>query len=240
MIRKQGGTKDIMAKVELNVEQVITLYTELKSSYKVADYLSTSATAVKRVLKDAGVLRTQKLAALERDNSHCGIYERTEEHKQNLSECAKKRTGSKNAFYDKTHTKETKEKLASFCANRIGKANPNYRHGKNLRRPRDFKQSEFTRLRNQAFNRDKFTCQITKVKSGSLHAHHLLPYWVCPEAFLDIDNLITVSTKTHLEICHEGSWSSFNVNIIPDFLLFKYKLDRERLNEMASLYRKKR
>lgn len=216
-------------------EEIITKYEELKSSYKVASYFNTSATAVKRVLKDSGVLRTQKLAALERDNYYCGKYKRTEEHKSNLSKFAKTRTGAKNPFYGRRHTIETKDALSIMAQQRLAELNPNFKDGKYLRRPRDFMQAEFTRLRNFVFNRDNYTCTLTKIKGGNLHAHHVIPYWVCPEAYLDIENLITVSSSAHKEICHKGSWVNFNVELITDSLILKYNLDRERLNEIASL-----
>lgn len=221
-------------------EEIILAYETLKSSYRVANLFTISATAVKRILKNAGVLRTQKLAALERDNSHTGKYMRTEEHKKTLSECASKRTGNKNPFYGNTHSEETKEKLSKKAKMRLGKLNPNYRHGKNIRRPRDFKNSQFNKIRSFVFNRDRYTCQITKQEGGHLHAHHLLPFWICPEAFFDVENIITVSSKTHFNICHNGSWGSFNIDLIPESLISKYSLNRERLNELASFYKKMR
>lgn len=224
----------------IDIEKLVTKYKELKSSYKVASFFNISATAVKRILKNAGVLRTQKLAALERDNSYTGKYTRTNEHKQNLSSLAKTRKGSKNPFFGKTHSEEVKKLLSEKNRQRLGKLNPNYKNGKYFRRPRDFKIAEFSKVRNFVFNRDQFTCQITGLKGGHLHAHHLLPYWICPDAFLDVENLITVSTKAHFEMCHEGSWGSFNVSIIPDTLIKKYNLDRERLNDLASVFQKMR
>lgn len=139
-------------------------------------------------------------------------------------------------------------KTASICGlgknstrkflKKLGKLNPNYRHGKNLRRPRDFKTAEFKAIRNFVFNRDNYTCFITGQKGGNLHAHHLLPYWVCKEAFFDPENIITVSTKAHLSVCHKGDWAKFNTELVSDKLLQKYSIDRERLNELADLHNK--
>lgn len=227
-----------MENVDSKKEQIISLYSELNSSYKVASVLNVSATAVKRILKNAGVLRTQKQAALERDNSYVGIYVRTNEHKSNLSKHAKNRIGDKNHFFGKKHDDKAKEQMSIAATKRIAEKNSNFRHGKNLRRPRDFKNAEMAKLRQFVFNRDKFTCQLTKQIGGHLHAHHLIPYWVCSEAFLDAENLITVQSSVHFEICHKGAWGSFDVNLIPDSLIQKYSLDRERLNEMALLFKK--
>lgn len=223
----------------IDTKELVAKYEELKSSYKVAEFFSISATAVKRILKREGVLRTQKAAALERDNSFAGKYERIEFHKKNLSEMGKKKIGHKNPFFQKTHSDLTKAILSEKAKSRLGELNPNYKNGKYLRRPRDFKIAEFNKVRNFVFNRDKYTCKLTGQVGGHLHAHHLIPYWVCPEAFLDADNLITVSTETHFSVCHQGSWGSFNVELISDELISKYSLDRERLNELASFWKKR-
>ena len=221
--------KDI---TEIGLQELIKDYVELKSAYKVASKHSVSATAVKRILKQAGVLRTQASAAKERDNSHLE-YERTDKHRERLSQIAKTRTKDKNPFYGKKHKKESLEKMRAKAKERTGKRNPNYKDGSYQRRPRDFKQAEFTRLRNFVFNRDEYTCAYCKSFSGHLHAHHKLPYWVEPKAFLDPNNLITVCTSCHFDKAHKGNWVLFDTSIVEDYLLERYSLDRERLNELA-------
>jgi len=227
-------------KVDLtNIKQeIVKMYLEGVSSYRIADHFKVSATAVKRTLKEERVLRTQAQAASQRDNAYLFGREQSEEKKRKISEHAKLRVGELNPFFGKTHTEEVKNKLSEKAKTRQGKLNPNYKHGKNLRRPRDFKQAEFTKIRNAVFNRDNHTCKFSGIRGGHLHAHHLLPYWVCTEAFLDIDNLITVSRDEHFSNCHKQNWQSFNVEIIPDSLLEKYNLCRERLNELAATFRK--
>lgn len=217
---------------DINLQELINAYNELKSSYKVAKKFNVSATAVKRILKSQGVLRTQSDAAKERDNSHLD-YQRTDYHRKNLSEIAKKRTGEKNPFYGKTHTKEAKEKIGKSTKLRVGERNPNYKHGEYQRRPRDYKIAEFTRLRNFVFNRDDHTCHYCKLMGGHLHAHHKIPYWVKNDAFLDVDNLVTVCTECHFQKAHNNDWSKFDVELIDDRLLKRYSLDRERLNDLA-------
>jgi hypothetical protein len=216
-------------------------YLFLKSAYKVAELHNVSATAVKRILKNAGVLRTQKLAALERDNSKSGKYDRTEEIKNKISKTKKEQYTSgevKAPNKGKVFSEETRKKIGLKTKERVGQRNPNYKHGKYVRRPRDYKIHEFTKVRNFVFNRDGYKCVLTG-KTGNLHAHHLIPYWVKPEAFLDSDNLITVSTEVHFNLCHKNDWTKFNVDIIPDSLIVKYSLNRERLNELASFKYKK-
>lgn len=219
---------------EVNLEDLIADYEVLKSAYKVAAKHSVSATSVKRLLKEAGVLRTQANAAKDRDNSHLA-YERTLKHKQKLSELASARVGNKNPFYGKKHKQDSLNKMSAKAKERTGKRNPNYKDGSYQRRPRDFKQAEFTRLRNFVFNRDGYTCSYCKGFSGRLHAHHKIPYWVKPEAFLDPANLTTVCEVCHFEHAHKGNWVTFDTSIIEDYLLERYKLDRERLNELAGV-----
>lgn len=221
-----------MLKEDYKIEDLIKAYEELKSSYKVAKRFSISATAVKRILKSQGVLRTQVEAAKDRDNSHLN-YERTEQHRKNLSELAKKRTGENNPFFNKKHSLETKKKLSENARTRTAERNPNYKNGDYQRRPRDFKQAEFTRLRNFVFNRDDYTCCYCNRTGGHMHAHHKIPYWVNPEAFLDVNNLITTCTVCHFEFAHQKNWAKFDQSLIDDRLLKKYNLDRERLNELA-------
>lgn len=219
---------------EIKTEELIQSYIELKSSYKVAKKFNVSATAVKRILKNLGVLRTQSSAAKERQESNFS-YKRTEDHKKNLSNVAKKRTGNRNNFFGKKHTEETKKKISEKTKQRVGERNPNYKDGSYKRRPRDFKVAEFTRLRNFVFNRDKYTCKYCGCMGGHLHAHHKIPFWISEKAFLDPDNLVTVCTKCHFEKAHKNNWSKFDETLIDDRLIKRYKLDRERLNDLANL-----
>lgn len=203
-----------MRKKELSKEildQMVQFYTETFSVLKTAKKFNVGINRTRRELKKAGILKS-------------------------LSDFAKMRTGDKNPFFGKQHSESVKKKHSEFMQTRVGNLNANFKHGRYLRRPRDFRLVEFKPIRNRIYNRDKYTCQISGITGGHLHAHHLLPYWVCPEAFLDEDNLITVSSKIHLEICHNGNWAKFNPDLVPDKLLEKYSINRERLNELASMY----
>lgn len=235
-----GNKAELVTKIvklkDIPIELIIDSYNDLKSSYKVAKKFNTSATAIKRVLKELNILRNQKHAVLERDNSHCGKYERTVEHKETLSNVAKTRVKEKNPFYNKTHSDETKKVLSEHSKKRTGERNPNYKDGSYQRKPRDFKQAEFTRLRNFVFNRDDYTCKYCGCIGGHLHAHHKIPYWFKKEAYLDVDNLITVCTKCHFNAAHMGDWNKFDISLIDDRLIKRYSLDRERLNELATKF----
>jgi len=224
-----------MKKIAENIPlaKLIADYFELNSCYKVAKRNNTSATAVKRLLKEARVLRTQSDAASVRNKENPGYYERlhTPEIANKISVSRKDQISG---FKGKKHTEENKRKIGDLAKERTGKRNPNYKDGKHIRRPRDFKIHELTPVRNRTFNRDNFTCHYCKLVGGHLHAHHRLPYWVKPEAFLDIDNLVTVCSKCHFKRAHNGNWHSFNKNLVNDALLTKYSLNRERLNDLTS------
>jgi len=225
-----------MKKIDINIQTEILVkdYLELNSSYKVAKKYGVSATAVKRILKDVGVLRTQKQAAQERKIGNRKGKKASEATKLKLSELASKRVGEKNPFYGKTHTEEAKKKISEATKKRTEKRNPNYKHGKSIRRPRDYKYVELRRLRNQIFNRDNHTCIYCETKGGHIHAHHILPFWVKPEAFTDLDNLVTVCSKCHFEKAHLKNWHHFDVTLVTDELSERYSIHAERLNEMAT------
>lgn len=193
---------------EQDLEKIAILYRNNLSVIETAIVMNLGKNRIRNELKKMGILLT-------------------------LSEYAKLRKGEKNHFYGKKHNSEVRARLSEHAKTRTAKRNPNYKNGNYVRRPRDFKISQFTPIRNKVYNRDNYTCQITGIKGGHLHAHHLIPYWVCKDAFFDIDNLITVSTKAHFEICHNKNWIYFNVDLISDKLLQKYSLNRERLNELA-------
>jgi hypothetical protein len=219
--------------IDIPIEILIKDYLELNSSYKVAKRYNISATAVKRLLKEARVLRTQSDAASMRNKENPEYYKRL-----HTREIAKKisssRKGQPSAFKGKKHTKESKIKIGLKSKERTGKRNPNYKHGKYIRRPRDFKIHQFAPVRNRVFNRDEYTCYYCKKRGGHLHAHHILPYWVKPEAFLDADNLVTVCTKCHFKKAHKSNWCRFDTELVSDSLLKKYSFNRERLNDLAT------
>lgn len=211
---------------------LIETYKRLNSTYKVAKELGIPRDKVRRRLKKLGELNSISKAAKRRVNNNLK-YTRTAEHRKKLSDLAKEKCGNKNPFFGKTHTEDTKKKLSEAAKKRTGDRNPNYRQGDYQRRPRDFEISKFKPIRNFVFNRDDYTCKYCKCMGGHMHAHHKIPYWVKKEAFFDPNNLITVCTECHFKMAHKGNWHQFDVSIIEDYLLEKYLLCRERLNELA-------
>lgn len=205
-----------MKQIELTEQQkekMVQVYQSTLSVVQTASILGIGKNKTRKILKELGVLLT-------------------------ISEYAKRRIGEKNSFFGQKHSDFNKQRQSTFMKSRLGVLNPNYKNGKYIRRPRDFKNAEFTKVRNRVFNRDNYTCQITGIKGGHLHAHHLIPYWVCPEAFYDMENIITVTTEVHISICHKGDWAKFNPDLVSDKLLHKYSLNRERLNELADFHNK--
>jgi 5-methylcytosine-specific restriction endonuclease McrA len=214
---------------ELDQKMIVEQYKNFISSYDIATYHGCSQDSILKVLRLNNALRNRKEAAKARGNTW----------KQKISESAKKRTGNKNPFFGKKHSETTKEKLSNAAKERTGKRNPNYRHGQYKRRAKDFLITEFSPIRKSAFERDSYTCNFCNKVGGDLHAHHKIPYWVCKEAYLDVENLITCCENCHLTAAHNGDYARFNTSIINDELIVKYKLDRERLNELADFNNKK-
>jgi 5-methylcytosine-specific restriction endonuclease McrA len=219
-------------------EEIIAKYEELNSSIKVAHFFNISTSYVKRILKEAGVLRNLSQAASRRVSSFKG-KKHSLENRIRMSNLAKERTGEKNPFFNRRHSEKTKNKMRIAAKERTGKRNPNYRHGNYKRRTKDFLIHEFKEVRDQAFINDNYTCQFCAKKGGDLHAHHRIPYWVCKEAYLDVENLIICCKACHLAHAHNGDYAKFNTDLITQKLIEKYNLDRERLNELADFKNKK-
>jgi 5-methylcytosine-specific restriction endonuclease McrA len=181
-------------------------YLELNSAYRVAERHNVSATAVKRRLKEVGVLRTQNEAARIRNSSN-----------PHMTDCLRN---------EKIYAKISDSMQAR--SKRLGL----------IRRPRDFKRSKIARLRNFVYNRDNYTCTHCGKTKTYLHAHHIIPFWVKPEAFLDVDNLVTLCKICHRDYGHLQNWRLFNSALITDTILIRYSLNRERLNDLATFGRR--
>lgn len=202
-----------MRSTVLNVSnsELIETYLQLNSSYKVAEKYNTSATVVKRILKELGVLRNQSVAASIRNVT-----------------CPSKAKGHKKS-----------QKMRLKLKQSIRKSNNPYRlkHGNDIRSSKRRKEEyEYIQLKKQAFNRDNHECQNCKVKDN-LCGHHILPYKFKRKANLDIDNIITLCKKCHFTFGHNSNWKQFNIDLVNNTLIEKYSLSAERLNEMASSWK---
>ena len=118
---------------------------------------------------------------------------RTEETRQKLS---KANLGKNNNMYGKHHTEETKRKLSKLFS---GENNPSW--NPNLtdedreigRRIPGYKE-----WRKLVYNRDNYTCQICKDKSGgNLVAHHIEGYNYNKDLRITLENGVTLCEKCH-------------------------------------------
>lgn len=195
------------------------LYLILQSCYKVAKQVGFPKSPVQAYLKSKNLLNSQSEAAKQRNL------------KPEFKQAMEKRSNNQ-TWKDAISKTRIERKIPS-----PNKGKSKY-NGSVPRRPHNFKDGEWAKLRNACFNRDKYTCQECN-KKGRLHAHHVLPFYAVPEAFSDIDNLMTLCTDCHLSIGHNGVWKTFNVDLVSPYLMEKYNLHAERLNDLASLNLKK-
>lgn len=216
----------------LKQDNVIEKYKELQSLRKTAKFFKTSVNKISKLLKGTGVVNEAP--------AQC-FSNRGESWKKQLSESSKSRTGKNNPFYGKKHDEFTKKRLSEHAKKRTEDRNPNYKHGNYKRRTKDHLISEFSSFKNDCFKRDDYTCKICNKRGGlTLNAHHKIPYWVCQDAYFDLDNLITCCKACHKDIAHKGDYARFNVDLIEESLMTKYNLHRERLNELADFKNKKK
>lgn len=81
----------------------------------------------------------------------------------------------------------------------IGQNNPNWvdggRHEDYLNHLR--KSDEWTKWREQVFQRDNYTCQLCAEKGKELHPHHIKQKCDFPDLIFDVDNGITLCKECH-------------------------------------------
>ena len=147
-----------------------------------------------------------------------GIYERTIEHKENISKSlmGNKRTlGHKEAVEHKRKISETAKKsgVGKWMKNRKfteetrrkmseshkGEKSHFWKGGMNPINDTIRKGIEFSLWREAVFARDNWTCQKTGIKGSKLHPHHINNFADYPDLRLAIDNGITLSKKAHEE-----------------------------------------
>lgn len=122
--------------------------------------------------------------------------------------------GSKNPFYSKKHTDETKNKSSlihktmgyakgknNFFYGKRGEHSQNWKGGTSTKRAILYASDEWKNLRLRVFTRDVFTCQwcgfIPTKERNRLNAHHIIPLHMDWSLSLDINNLITLCTDCH-------------------------------------------
>ncbi|WNZ22272.1 FAD-dependent thymidylate synthase [Leptolyngbya sp. NK1-12] len=60
-----------------------------------------------------------------------------------------------------------------------------------------------------------YTCQRCGIRGGTLHAHHLLPVYACPEKAFDPANLVTLCKTCHEFIHQQNQELSFAQTVVP-------------------------
>lgn len=127
-------------------------------------------------------------------------------------------SGSKNAFYGKTHTQETKDIIsAAMKGQRKGEKNHNWKPFNEHKKPfskglRDI--IEYKNWRKDVFAHDGWKCQICGVLGGKLQVDHVKPFGLIlhenniktiEEAILCVELWDIENGRTLCENCHKST-----------------------------------
>lgn len=125
----------------------------------------------------------------------------SEETRRRMSES---RMGSKNSFYGRTHSIETREKIKQERKKQVGSKCPAWKGGITPENHKIRTSLEFRLWREAVFARDNWTCQkCGKRGSTNLHAHHIKSFAEYKELRTSIENGITLCRKCHIVIIHK-------------------------------------
>jgi hypothetical protein len=93
-----------------------------------------------------------------------------------IAKSARTRVGARNGFFGKSHTEQTKEKLAAANRGRFqGSNGSNWQGGKTRLTALVRNSEDAIRWRKAVFERDAYTCQLCGKVGGPLHADHIKP-----------------------------------------------------------------
>lgn len=76
--------------------------------------------------------------------------------------------------------------------------------------------------------RDNYTCATCNVRGGTLHAHHIKPFAVCPELRFSFVNVITLCDR-----CHKALHTSYGISS-PEQSTHLWKFLRAQLTSKES------
>lgn len=117
-------------------------------------------------------------------NKSIGGFKFNHENPEVAKQAGKKRLGKNNGNYGKGLP---------------GKLNGNWKGGITSDRGKFMGSDEYKQWRTSIFERDDYTCQECKLRGGTKHPHHILPWCDYPESeySLNIDNGITLCPDCH-------------------------------------------
>lgn len=98
-------------------------------------------------------------------------------------------------YWKGKHLSERQRKVLSKLQQ--GKNGSNWKGGVSRKNEILRSSLESTLWREKVFKRDNYTCQKTKIKGGSLEAHHIKNFAEYPELRFKVNNGITFSKKIH-------------------------------------------
>lgn len=118
--------------------------------------------------------------------------------KLSVNGCCKKCFYS-NEFISKIKGKKLpqwwKDKITNKFEN--GEKHPNWKGGISPENKVIRRSNEFKEWRLKVFERDKYTCQVCKIKGNELHPHHIKPFCDYPELRFDVSNGQTLCKDCH-------------------------------------------
>ena len=150
----------------------------------------------------------------------------------------------------KPHSRETKDKISNIKKkyptnywlgrkrlDMTGRNHHNWKGGITNENEKIRKSTEYKYWRSAVFERDNYTCQICKARSGSgktviLNADHIKPFALYPELRLDTKNGRTLCKQCHLKTETYGRLSIYNILNEGGGVLWK-KTKRPRKKKMS-------
>lgn len=182
-------------KLMLTQSKLIELYTEHKLTiYEIAEQYNIGKSTIYRWLKKYNI----PVRGYSERRWRRGPL--TEEWRENISKSVKQGfINGRVAFNKGRHpSAEARKKMKAPRPSIQGANNPNWKGGKTSKSTAFLNSSAWADCRNEVFQRDNWTCQLSSIRGGDLECHHIIPRYLIPESlWLDQGNLITLSKKIH-------------------------------------------
>jgi hypothetical protein len=121
--------------------------------------------------------------------------------KQRLSAAAKLRFSDKknHPWYGKKHSEESRSKMSRSGRGINKRAHlPEWDGSRTPLHTKFINSVYWKKTREEVFQRDNFTCQLSGIRGGDLECHHIIPkHKIDHNEWLDKENLITLSKAAH-------------------------------------------